>query len=438
MHGIVKTDLKPPSLDQKTLAKFILSASKGLVETTTAGWNTRVQFIHESLRSYFLGEGVVHLIDNTVVDRVRSDSIPIGVQGSVAMTAYCHDQLKERCLDYIVQVITVIEPLWLGPTAEPVGPNSELVQLESKSEQYGRIWTAYPFIYYAVKGVMEHATTALDIGLTQHAFMEVLPCNELKIFQDLVKKDFDTLREPTNTELWYKAYTAARFGCPKLLRAVLEAQTPFEASQWQWNAILCASIEASDFECVSTALQAGADPNAPSPTKRGRHCFGYAVRRAVMVRYGIFATVSRCRSIIELLLEHGARPYATSEETEDCLYYACCNDGLEIARILLGEHLKADTQCSQYGMSLARAVGRASCYGLDKILRFLLDKGAETGWWSRETHNTDREDSFEVTFGDISIVRLILAKDPQVIASSGTPTELKLRFKLTPEYWWEI
>ena len=66
-------------------------------------------------------------------------------------------------------------------------------------------------------------------------------------------------------------------------------------------------------------------------------------------------------------------------------------------------------------------------------LHFELCRTAETGWWSRATLKADRDASLEVTFGNISIVRLILAEEPQVIASSGTPTELELRFKLTPK-----
>jgi len=415
--------LVPPTFNETDLAKYILSASKGLVETTKRTQAlplSRVQFVHESLRTYFLGESLVYLVDQANVDRTCRGTMRFDIQELAGMTARCHDELKERCLNYLVQ----IGP---PPSIRASEPSAEMRMRRRK------IIHAHPFLFYAMRGVMRHANNALELGLPQQRFLDSLPCNELNTFRDIMDAKYDALREPTNTELWYKAYTAARFGCPKLLKAVLEAQTPFEATQWQWNAILCASIRTSDFEGVSTALQAGADPNAPSLTKRDWDYLGLAVHRASIERYGSGATVSRRRNIIELLLKHGARPYTTTEETKDCLYLACRIDGLEVVLILLGEHLKSDTQCSHYGVSLARAVGQTSCLGNDEILKFLLDKGAETGWWSRATLKTGRDASLEVTFGDISIVRLILAEDPQVIASSGTPTELKLRFKLTPE-----
>ena len=430
MHGIAKTVLRPPTLSKKNLAKFILSASKGLVETT-AGRSPRVQFIHESLRTYFLGKGVVHLIDNTVIDRIRSNSVQFGVQESVAMTAHCHDQLKERCLAYVVQVIKVIDPQWLKPT---------VVLTERNSEQRDQILTAYPFINHAVDGVMDYANTALDLGSTQHAFMDALPLRELDILHTIVNSRYLGSYQPFTTEPWYKGYVAAKFRCPKILKAVLEAHTPSEANSKQWAAILSASIDASDEECVSIALQAVGDPNVPLPIRFGQYLHPALVHVSetiTMDRVRVFGNIVRMgsmrpqgRCILELLLKHGANPYATIKGMQDCLHFACLNDDLDLARILLGKHLKADTQCSNYGISLARAVGQASHRGSDEMLRFLLDKGAETGWWPRAKLNTHA--SLEVAFGNMLPIRLILAEDPQVVPSSGTVRDLTLRFSLIP------
>lgn len=212
--------LVPPAFNENDLEKFILSASKGLVEitreTVTLLW-PRVQFVHESLRTYFLGEGVVYLVDQANVDRTCRGKIGSDIQGLVAMTARCHDELKERCLDYLVQI---------GPP--PSVPASEPGM--AKIMRREQILLAHPFLQYAVRGVMKHANSALELGLTQQTFMDSLPCNELNTFQDIVNARGHALRGPTNTEIWYKAYTAARFGCSRLLKAVLETQTPFEAS----------------------------------------------------------------------------------------------------------------------------------------------------------------------------------------------------------------
>jgi hypothetical protein len=412
MNEASAIDLETPVFEQSNLAKFVLSTSKGLVETTQGPW-PRVQFIHESLRTYFLGKGIVHLVSQANVAHTCSDNTRSEVQEVAAMTARCHDQLKERCLEYIVQIVRVLDPSTFRTRSE-------------RSMRRREILIRYPFAGYASQAVMTHANTALDLGLTQKAFLDdALPWDELNILQesDCIKHRF--WGDPTNSKPWYKAYTVAKFACPKLLKAVLDARQPFKARSKQWGAILCASIDAFDLESVSLALQAGANPNAPSP--KSGSCLEHAVRHAIRLIYWDHADESRRWHIIELLLEEGARPYAMSEEEDDCLYEACRD--LQIVRVLLGEHLKADTKCPPFGISLARAVGKASSHGNDDMLRFLLDKGAETGWWSRVTNSATvyRGAYFSVKFGDMSILREILTEGARIAPSTGANARLILK-----------
>jgi len=413
MKEASRIDLKSPVFEHSNLAKFILSASKGLVETTTGPW-PRVQFIHESLRTYFLGKGVVHLVNQANVGHTCRGSTGPEAQELAAMTAHCHDQLKERCLDYIMQIVRVFDP-------------SAFRTRSNRTMRRWEILTNYPFAGYASHGVMKHANTALDLGLTQKAFMDnALPWNEVNILQESIHHF--CWGKLVNIKPWYKAYTAAKFACPKLLKAVLETQPPFEASPSKWGAILRASIEVFDVEGVEIALQAGADPNAPLP-KKSHQSLQYALYQASKPRYWDGTNKSRRWNVVELLLKHGARPYATSEGAADCLCTASRDNELRIVRILLGEHLKADTHCSHFGISLAYAVGKASAFGHDEMLRLLLDKGADTGWWSRPTHNATiyRGAYLEVKFGDMSILRRILEKGARIAPSTGATSRLVLK-----------
>jgi hypothetical protein len=402
MHGAGMTDLKPPNFDEKDFSKFILSASKGLVETTAGLW-PRVQFIHESLRTYFSGGGVVHLIDQAMTDRVCSDINRAGGQQLVAMAARCHDLLKERCLACIVQGVPLIDP----PVTTATG----------STERFEQISKVCPFFEYAINSVLEHANAALDLCPAQQAFIDALPWHELNILHG-IKDDWIGWQEPLDTtEPWYKACIAAKFRYPKLLKAIIEIHTPFEANSRQWGAILSASIKAADDEGVSIALRAGADPNAPS-LKSFRQCLGYAVYK---LDWEAKSHKSQRYRIIELLLDHGAKPYPMIERTKDCLYEVCCRNDLDLIRILLGEHLRADTQCLQYGIPLAHAVGKSSRDGNDEMFQFLLEKGAETGWWLRATPSTPtgRDAFFEVRFQDASILREILKEGPRVLPPTG-------------------
>jgi hypothetical protein len=402
MHGAGMSDLKPPNLDEKYLSKFILSASKGLVETT-AGSRPRVQFIHESLRTYFLGEGVVHLIDQAITDRVRSDVNRAGGQQLVAMAARCHDLLKERCLACIVQGVPLIDP--------------PITTVTRSTERFEQISKVCPFFKYAINGALKHANTALDLGLAQQAFIDALPWNELNILHGIENDWIGWQEPPDTTEPWYKACIAAKFGYPKLLKAIIEIHTPFEANSRQWGAILSACINLADDEGVSIALRAGADPNAPS-LEKFHQCLGYAVHQ---LNREVESHKSQRYRIIKLLLNHGAKPYPTIEGTQDCLYEVCCGNNLELIRILLGERLRADSQCLQYGISLAHAVGKASRDGNDEIFQLLLEEGAEIGWWLRATPSTPtgRDAFFEVKFRDASILREILKEGPRVLPPTG-------------------
>jgi hypothetical protein len=250
-----------------------------------------------------------------------------------------------------------------------------------------------------------------------------LPWKVLFILEDIDHGMYHGAWELVGTEPWIKACVAAKFRCPKLLEAILDIHSPFEADSRQWGAILCASIEGDDDESVSIALQAGADPNAPSSTKSER-CLQYAVNKACISSSRDRTLDLRRRNLIESLLKHGARPYGTLRGTSDCLYEACCNFHVELVRILLGEHMKADTQCLHYGMSLARAVGMASARGYQEMLHFLVSKGAETGWWSEVTirPSAGRSGSMKVRFENLSIVQRILRECPRIIKPSSRAT----------------
>ena len=198
-----------------------------------------------------------------------------------------------------------------------------------------------------------------------------------------------------------------------------------------WGAILCASTGATSFECVAIALQAGADPNTSTPTEH-RSCLRYAIERAFYRDYLGRCFQSPGWDIVELLLQHGARPYATGDEDFDCIYEACDDQDMRGLRILLGEQLKADTSCSDYSTSLACALGRASYICNNRILQFLVNKGAEAGLWSRAiiTSEADCRHALEVTFREPTTVGLVLAEDPHVLASSAGSMGLTLRFSL--------
>jgi hypothetical protein len=287
-----------------------MDASKGLVETTF-GMYPRVQFVHESLRTHFLGEGVVHLTCQAIADSTRG-SHPRETQAeqTQAMAGCCHNQLKEHCLGCLMEII----PFRLHDQRSRLGEYSS---------------TSYPFCKYAIYGVTSHAESALDCGQHQEDFKIAVPWSWLGVLHEIANYENVGWQEGTDTAPWYKAYVVAKLGHTKLLKAVLETLSPSEVVPWQWGAIICASTEISDSDGVSATLQAGADPRKPTSSEY-RSCLRYAVEHACRNEQGGNSLHTQGWDIVELLVKHGVRSYATCDGDADCIYEACRDHDVEI------------------------------------------------------------------------------------------------------------
>jgi hypothetical protein len=413
MHAATQPSPSPSALEQRNLAKFILDASKGLVETTF-GMYPKVQFVHESLRTYFIGEGIVHLTSQVIADSTHgSRPGETKAEQTQTMAGCCHDQLKERCLGYLMEIIPF-----------------PLHNQRNRLREY--LSTSYPFCKYAIYGVTSHAESALDCGQQQEDFIIAVPWSWLGVLHEIADYENVGWQERIDTAPWYKAYVAAKLGHTKLLKAVLETLSPSEVVPWQWGAIICASTEISDSEGVSAALQAGADPRKPTSSEY-RSCLRYAIEHACRNEQRGNSLHTQGWDIVELLVKHGVRSYATSDGDANCIYEACRDHDVENLRILLGERLRADTTCSEYSISLARAVGRANYNGNDEIIQLLLDKGAEANLWPRAKLETEwYPNVLQVTFRDLTTARFAYQECTNSRSSPEYPKSPTLRFQLHP------
>lgn len=421
--------IRPLSLDPIDIAKFMLDSSKGLVETTL---DDRVQFIHESLRTYFLGEGVGYLTSETVAkDLAVNGSGESKALRSAATTAHCHNQLKERCLQYLVQIF---------PLLHSTPRSSELSNLEA------RITTAFPFFRYALYGTLSHANTAQNLGIQQQTFLDALPWDKIGLLCQVVRAPFKKEWEPASIAPWYKAYVAARLGHFGLLKVIFETLPRSEVKPRQWGAILRTPMENLNVQGVSMILKAGAGPNAIWDD--WKPCLWHAIQAAASMddrdRFALSDRDSEpdrdvdhsdsdranAFEIVKLFLKYGAKSYPTRVNAFDCIHQACERREWGFLRVLSGEHMveedmKMVTQSQGYKVSLASALGTASCDGDDAIVKFLIRKGAETALWShgRVKTRADGKEYIEVTFKEEWIVRKILDNGAQVFPSAAIQEE---------------
>ncbi|CRK26254.1 hypothetical protein BN1708_014435, partial [Verticillium longisporum] len=133
------------------IERFIITSSKGLAEIRRSRRPT-VQFIHESVREFFLESHGMINIDSSVQDEVEGRS---------------QERLEKCCANYIDHVFNSIEMTNFLAKDLPVAHTTTESRL--LGETCERI---FPFLRYAVQYVFLHAEKAQQAGLQQNKFLE--------------------------------------------------------------------------------------------------------------------------------------------------------------------------------------------------------------------------------------------------------------------------
>jgi ankyrin repeat protein len=236
----LKNSHTPEALTRDNIEKFILNTSKGLVEMTK-GKTPRVQFIHELVRTHFLGaEGLVKLERTLQVDVVGRS----------------HDQLKRCCYNYLLSepcahiILPAGKRLLSGPCAHVI--LAGLPKAESKEGRILRNQTiaALPFLEYALEGILHHADIAHTQGVAQHEFLSSFPLRSWRILDNTVAR-FTTHRHCDTVSI---AYILAEQGCAALLRLAMERLPEADAPHERCQSLLGAAVDARDVQSVRAIL----------------------------------------------------------------------------------------------------------------------------------------------------------------------------------------
>lgn len=171
LYFAILANVEPDALskwnpDEITLAvtkRFIVDSSKGLAEVTRSKTPT-VQFIHESVRDFFLKEDGLK--------EIRSD-LAANFQGK------SHDRLKRGCLNYMK--MDVHKDLNIGSSL-PKASSREAAELRRLTEK------AFPFLEYAVRNVLHHADAAEAGGVPQAGFLESFPLVDWIKLDNLIER----------------------------------------------------------------------------------------------------------------------------------------------------------------------------------------------------------------------------------------------------------
>jgi hypothetical protein len=192
----------------------------------TKGKMPRVQFIHELVRTHFLGaEGLVKLEPALQTNLVGQS----------------HERLKKCCYNYLVS----------GPCAQLHLP-AELPKAESEEGKILRNRTIanFPFLDYSLGNILYHANSAHDQGIAQHDFVRYFPLLSWRTLDNAVSRYTGHRHHDTVST----AYILAEQGCAALLELAMESLPEADAPNERCQSLLGAAVDARDVTSVQAIL----------------------------------------------------------------------------------------------------------------------------------------------------------------------------------------
>ena len=276
----------PEALARDNIDKFILNTSKGLAEMTK-GKKPKVQFIHELVRTHFLGPEGLAKLDPHLQTHLVGQS---------------HDQLKTCCYNYLLS-----------------GPCNHMTfsTVPAKAEsQYGKSMRsetlrALPFVQYALENILYHTNLAHLNSIQQLGFLESFPwVTWVKL--DNAAARFTSFRHATSI---CQAYILAEQGCAALLAIAMESLPRPDEPEERHQSILGAAVDARDIKSVLVVLSHEGYENSLGKDKA--LCMTLAIENDEF-------------EIVQALIEAKAKPYKVKVSAIE--YYAATkNNAMALA-----------------------------------------------------------------------------------------------------------
>lgn len=218
----------PEEVTREDMGKFVLSSSKGLAEITkaTKARSSTVQFIHESVRKFFLEDGLSELWPNLTVTDFKSIS---------------HGQLQQCCYAYIMLDISKHVP---SNTPFPKAPSPEAKHLRSVALD------KFPFLEYATHHILYHSEAAAD-GSPQDKFLEDFPL-ETWIHRSNIFKTYPIRRYTPTANL---LYILAENNFPRLIKTALRLDSRVHIKGERYRYPFFAALANGHRDAIKALLQ---------------------------------------------------------------------------------------------------------------------------------------------------------------------------------------
>ncbi|GFN10703.1 ankyrin repeat domain-containing protein [Aspergillus tubingensis] len=270
----------PEDVTEQDIDRFVLSASKGLAETTRSKAKT-VQFIHESVRDFLLKEnGLRELWPEH--------------QGN--FEASSHDQLKQCCNNTLLSETSnrIAEEQYVASASR-----DELKALR------GSVSRKVPFLQYAVHNVLQHSEAAEKGGIRQGCFLGNFNFSRWKRCSNFFESHVVLYRAGVNLTFWFPmllGMTIENFSIPSSEASCKTLQLPLPLAS-KWRSVTPIQF---DREAMFASLMTRTNVNLNLQDKDGKQYLHY------VIQYGRDSMFDRMLAMREIDLNapdvHGDTP----------------------------------------------------------------------------------------------------------------------------------
>ncbi|KAJ3499552.1 hypothetical protein NLG97_g255 [Lecanicillium saksenae] len=391
------------------MGRFVVSSSKGLAEVTK-GKKRTVQFIHESVREFWLKDGLKELWPTLSATEFESTS---------------HSELKNCCDVYFKFSVDSGNTVRNFPEPLPIGLSDEAKRLRDA------VVTKHPFLDYATRFLLSHANAAATLK-PQQQFLASFNFGDWVLLFSILEK-YEPRRPSFNPSL---LYTLAEGNFAHLIKEMLHLNRRIDIKGGLFTYPLIIAVFYGHQDAVEALLGTetgpATDEHLAQPDRglelrssQGETALSWAAAKGhealvnLLIERGscieakdhrgrtpLMHAALRDRSgTVKMLLDKGANHLATCKSGKTALHHAILSTNLEAVSVLLEKENPGVTVLKYWEL-----LGRMTKTSIEKVIqvaRMLIESPA---------HGTTIKKHVDVALinaihlGEHKIVRLLVGK----------------------------
>ncbi|KAM3550005.1 hypothetical protein ARSEF4850_008557 [Beauveria asiatica] len=327
------------------MGRFVISSSKGLAETTRSKVKT-VQFIHESVREFFLKNAMHELWPNLAAADFETVS---------------HSQLQQCCYAYFNFCVVFKAGVCLSFAQEiPTASSDEAKELRSA------VSGKFPFLEYATRHLFYHADIAASF-IPQYDFLSFCSLEAWTLLDNL----FETFKIRRHTPTTSLLHILAERNFAKLIKEALQLNSRIDIEGGRHRYPLFAALANGNRDAVKALLQTSASLAEDDVFTRLDYGPNFKVKNDQTPL--LWAAARGYDVVVKLLVDKGSDIKAEDKHNRTPLWHAVEHGHDAVARLLLQNGCEIQEFSGQCTPPLIHTIMK----GNEAMMRLLLEKGVD-------------------------------------------------------------